>query len=169
MNNQLALNIIRFVFLILVQVLICNNILLFGSFNPYPYIIFILLYTMKTERWQFMLASFAFGLTMDMFQNSGGTHATACLIIAFIRPLVLENCFGLNYIHKNLKLSNVEFKGLVLYVTIMSFIHHLTLFSLEVFEFKHIQYIILQTLFSGIFSCLVILISLSLFLRKNTQ
>ena len=30
MNNQLGLNIIRFVFLLLIQVLICNNILLFG-------------------------------------------------------------------------------------------------------------------------------------------
>lgn len=167
MNNELVTNIVRFVFLLLVQVLICNNILLFGFLNPYPYIIFILLYTMNAERWQFLFASFILGLSLDMFQNSGGTHATACLAIAFIRPFVLESCFGLNYIHQNLKLANVEFKGLLLYVSIMSFIHHFTLFSLEVFEFGHLNYIILQTLLSSIFSCLIILISLSLFLKKK--
>jgi len=167
MNNQLGINIVRFVFLLAIQVLICNNILLFGFLNPYPYIIFILLYTMNTERWQFLLASFAFGLSLDMFQNSGGTHAAACLTIAYIRPVVLENCFGLNYIHQNLKLANVEFKGLLLYVSIMSFIHHFIVFILEVFEFEHIKYIAVQTLLSGVFSCLVILISLSLFLKKK--
>jgi len=167
MNNQLVINIVRFILLILIQVLICNNILLFGFVNPYPYIIFILLYAMNTDRWQFLIASFAFGLTLDMFENSGGTHAAACLIIAFIRPVVLESCFGLNYLHQNLKLNNVEFKGLLLYVMVMSFTHHFFLFSLEIFELQHLQYISLQTLFSGIFSCILILISLSLFLKKK--
>lgn len=168
MSNQLGINIVRFIALILIQVLICNNVLLFGFVNPYPYIIFVLLYAMNTDRWQFLLASFALGLTLDMFQNSGGTHAAACLVIAFIRPVVLQSCFGLNYLHQNLKLNNVEFKGLLLYVIIMSFIHHLVVFTLEVFEIQHIQYITLQTLFSGIFSCILILISLSLFLKKKT-
>lgn len=168
MNNQLGINIVRFVVLILIQVLICNNILLFGFTNPYPYIIFILLYSMNTDRWLFLLASFSLGLTLDMFQNSGGAHAAACLIIAFIRPFVLQSCFGLNYVHQNLKLNNVEFKGLLLYVTIMSFTHHLVVFSLEVFELEHFQYITLQTLFSGVFSCILILLSLSLFLKKKT-
>ena len=167
MNNQLGINIVRFIFLILLQVLICNNILLFGFINPYPYIIFILLYPMNTERWQFLFVSFALGLFLDIFQNSGGAHAAACLIIAFIRPVVLESCFGLNYVHQNLKLNNVEFKGLLLYVIIMSFIHHAIVFSLEVFNLNHIQYISLQTLFSGIFSSILILISLSLFLKKK--
>ena len=167
MNNQLGINIVRFIFLILLQVLICNNILLFGFINPYLYIIFILLYPMNTERWQFLFACFSLGLFLDIFQNSGGTHAAACLIIAFIRPFVLENCFGLNYVHQNLKLNNVEFKGLLLYVIIMSFIHHAIVFSLEVFDLSHIRYILLQTLFSSIFSSILILISLSLFLKKK--
>lgn len=167
MNNQLGINIVRFIGLILIQVLICNNILMFGFINPYPYIIFILLYTMNTDRWLFLLASFALGLTLDMFQNSGGTHAAACLIIAFMRPVVLENCFGLNYLHQNLKLNNVEFKGLLLYVIIMIFTHHLIIFSLEVFELAHFEYIALQTLFSGVFTCILILMSLSLFLKKK--
>jgi len=168
MNSQLVLNIIRFVFLVLIQVLVCNNILLFDFVNPYPYIIFILLYNIKTERWQFLLASFSIGLVLDMFQNTGGTHATACLVIAFIRPLVLQTCFGLNYVHQNLKLKNVDFKNLLLYVIIICFTHHIILFSLEVFDLKHIQYTLLQTLFSGIFSIVIILISLSLFSNKKT-
>lgn len=167
MSSQLGINIVRFILLILIQVLICNNILLFDFVNPYPYIIFVLLYTMNTDRWLFLLASFTFGLTLDMFQNSGGTHAAACLVIAFIRPAVLQSCFGLNYLHQHLKLNNVGFKELLLYVVIMTFTHHLIVFCLEVFEFQHLQYIALQTLFSGVFSCILILLSLSLFLKKK--
>ena len=168
MNNQLGLNIIRFVFLLLIQVLICNNILLFGLVNPYIYIIFILIYSINTERWQFLLSSFLLGLVLDIFENTGGAHATACLIIAFLRPVILQTCFGLNYIHQNLKISKADFKGLLLYVTIMCTTHHFILFILQVFELGHIQYILLQTLFSSLFSIVIILISLSLFSNKTS-
>ena len=168
MNNQLGLNIIRFVFLLLIQVLISNNILLFGLVNPYIYIIFILIYSINTERWQFLLSSFLLGLILDIFENTGGAHATACLIIAFLRPVILQTCFGLNYIHQNLKISKADYKGLLLYVTIMCTTHHLILFTLQVFELGHIQYILLQTLFSSLFSIVIILISLSLLSNKTS-
>ena len=168
MNNQLVLNIARFIFLLIIQLLICNNILLFDLINPYIYIIFILIYGINSERWMVLLSSFFLGLVIDVFTNTGGAHATACLLIAFFRPLILQSCFGLNYVHQNLKINNADFKGLFLYVTTMCFAHHLILFTLEVFDFKHIQYILLQTLFSSLFSIVIILISLSLFLNKKT-
>ena len=44
-------NIIRFVFLVLLQVLILNNIQFSGYINPYFYIYFILLLPFDTPRW----------------------------------------------------------------------------------------------------------------------
>lgn len=167
MTNQFAENIIRFVFLLFIQVVIFNKILLFGFVNPYLYIIFILLFPINSQQWALMLVSFLLGITLDMFGNSGGAHAAACLVIAYFRPFILQACFGLNYVHQNLKLNNTSFKQLTLYVTIMVVIHHLTLFSLEVFELKHIRFILLQTLSSGLFSIVLIILGLSLFQRNK--
>lgn len=166
MTNQLVENIARFLFLLFIQVIIFNKILLFGFVNPYLYIIFILLFPINAQQWTLMLFSFLLGIILDMFGNSGGAHAAACLIIAYFRPFILQACFGLNYIHQNLKLNNASFKQLTLYVTIMVVIHHLTLFSLEVFQLKHIRFILLQTLSSGLFSIVLIILGLSLF-QKN--
>ncbi len=167
MNNSVTINIVRFISLVLLQVIIFNKILLLGYINPYPYIIFILLYPIKNQRWIFLVLCFLLGLILDLFGNSGGSHAAACLLIAYLRPFILENCFGLNYIHQNLKLNNAPFKQLSIYVIIISFIHHITLFSLEVFQLQYFKLIITQTLFSGIFSIATILLSLSLFKKGN--
>lgn len=167
MNNQLVSNIVRFLFLIFIQVIIFNKILLFGFVNPYLYIIFILLFPINTQQWALLLSSFLLGIILDMFGNSGGAHTAACLVIAYFRPFILQACFGLNYIHQNLKLNNTSFKQLVLYVSIMVIIHHLTLFSLEVFELKHIKYTLLQTLSSSLFSIVLIILGLSLFQRNK--
>ncbi len=167
MNNSTTLNIVRFISLVLIQVIIFNKILLLGYINPYPYIIFILLFPIKNQPWIFFILSFLLGLTLDLFGNSGGSHAAACLLIAYLRPFILENCFGLNYIHQNLKLNNAPFKQLTIYVVLMALIHHLTLFSLEVFQLKYINFVLSQTLFSGIFSIATILLSLSLFKKGN--
>ncbi|WP_010179713.1 hypothetical protein [Aquimarina agarilytica] len=167
MNNTITLNIVRFLSLALMQVVIFNKILLFGYINPYPYIIFILLYPIQNQPWIFLISSFMLGLTLDMFGNSGGSHAAACLLISYLRPFILENCFGLNYIHQNLKLNNAPFKQLVIYVVLMCFIHHITLFSFEVFELRYINFVLSQTLGAGIFSIATILLSLSLFRKGN--
>jgi len=43
-NNQIILNIVRFVVLMLLQVIVLNHINFLGYVNPYAYLIFILLF-----------------------------------------------------------------------------------------------------------------------------
>ena len=87
MNNALILNIVRFIFLLAVQIVIFNNIDLFGYINPYPYILFILLYPVNSNRAGLLITSFLLGLTIDLFTNSGGIHAASCLILAYVRQI----------------------------------------------------------------------------------
>lgn len=168
MNNPIILNSIRFITLITIQVLICNNILFLGFINPYPYILFILLFNINTEEWKLILASFFLGLTLDFFSNSGGANAAASLVLAYFRPVILRSCFGLNYIHQNLKLNTVEFSKLALYIILCTLLHHSILFALEVFDFQHFEYILVQILSSVVFTTVVILISFSLFFSRKS-
>ena len=94
MNNAITINIARFIILILLQVLVLNNINFLGYINPYIYILFIILYPIKNNRLLFIFLSFLLGLTVDLFLDSGGVHAAACVTIAYIRPILLKFSFA---------------------------------------------------------------------------
>lgn len=167
MNNTVSLNIVRFIILVLVQVLILSNINFLGYINPYIYILFIILYPIKNNRLLFLLFSFLLGLSVDLFLDSGGVHAAACVTIAYIRPVLLKFSFGTIYEHQTIKFSNTEFGQRFTYFSIIVLIHHLILFSLEIFNSSKIILILKKTLFSSIFTIILCLLITILFSRKN--
>ncbi|MFC5194720.1 rod shape-determining protein MreD [Bizionia hallyeonensis] len=167
MNNNVLLYSVQFIVLVLAQVLVFNHINFLGSINPYIYVIFILLFPVNNNRLVFLLLSFALGLTIDMFSDSGGVHAAAAVTIAFIRPVVLKFCFGSVYEHHTIKFKNVDFGAKVIYFIILIFIHHFILFALEIFNFNDIILVLQKTLFSSIFTIILCLITTTLFSRKT--
>ena len=162
------IHIVRFVVLILLQVLLLNDINFLGYINPYLYILFIILLPAGINQTRLLFFSFLLGITVDMFEDSGGMHACACLLMAYVRPLILRFSFGLSYDYQTLKFSKTPFGSRLTYITLMVLVHHLTLFSLEIFNASHILSILKNTLFSGVFSILVIIITTTLFSKKRT-
>ncbi|APG61070.1 rod shape-determining protein MreD [Christiangramia salexigens] len=166
MNSHLISNILRFVFLVFLQVLVLNNINFAGYINPYLYVLFILLYPFTGNQSLFLFLSFLLGISIDIFEDSGGINAAACLIAAFVRPNLLRFSFGISYDHQNIRLSATPIGAKLSYVILMVLIHHFVLFSLEMFSLNHIILILKKTLFSSIFTVSLILLSLSLFSKK---
>ena len=166
-NNQIFINTVRFFILMLLQVIVLNHINLLGYVNPYAYVIFILLFPFDGNKTLLILLSFLLGLCIELFSDSGGVHAAACVLIGFLRPILLKFSFGVSYQYNAVKLNKVTFKERLLYIILMVFIHHFMLFSLEVFSLSHISLILKSTLFSGIFSTLLIVCILLLFKRKE--
>jgi len=168
METNLILKITaRFVLLILIQVFLLNNINLMGYINPYLYVLFIILYPVTGNKTTLIILSFLLGLSIDIFENSGGVHAAASVCIAYIRSGILRYSFGLSYEHNNIKLSRATPAEKITYIGSMILIHHLILFLLEVFNFNHILLVLKSTLFSGIFSFILIYSSIVLFSRKE--
>ena len=117
--NSININtIIRFVILILAQALVFNHINFLGSTNPYPYILFILLFPVKNDRMLFVFVSFMIGLFIDLFSDSGGIHAAASVFVAFIRPTILRFSYGALYETQNLKFNNTDFFNRVIYFSL---------------------------------------------------
>lgn len=152
--------------MVLVQVLVLNNINFMGYINPYLYILFILLYPVKNDRVLFIFLSFLIGLSVDLFSDSGGVHAAASVFIAYIRPPVLKFSFGMIYEHQTIKFSQTEPGNRLIYFSILTVIHHLILFSLEVFSASHIILTLQKTLFSSIFTILLCSLVTILFSRR---
>lgn len=166
-KNEVFINTVRFLVLVLVQVLVLDHINLLGYINPYLYIFFILLFPLSGNKTLLIITSFLLGLSIDIFNGSGGVHAGASVFIAWIRPFVLKYSFGVSYELNTLKVNKASFSQQLIYIISMVFFHHFVLFLLEIFNIKQILFIVQHTLFSGIFSTLIILGSLYLFSRKD--
>ncbi|KJD37143.1 rod shape-determining protein MreD [Tamlana sedimentorum] len=167
MNNLFSIYTVHFFALVLVQVLIFNHINFLGYINPYPYILFIALFPVKNNRLVLILISFLLGLSIDLFLDTGGIHASASVFIAYVRPVVLKFAFGTSYEHQTVKFNAVDFGSKLMYLTILTAIHHFILFSFEVFNMSKIILVLQKTLFSSIFTILISISITIVFSRKT--
>ena len=157
MNSTVLSNIARFFFLILLQVLLLNNINFLGYVNPYLYVLFIILYPFNGNQTLFLLLCFLLGLGVDIFEDSGGINAAACLVVAY----------GVSYDYQTVKFSSTPYGSRFSYVALLVFVHHFVLFLLEIFSFAHLLLLLKKTFFSGIFTIVLVFMALALFNRKS--
>ena len=155
----------RFIFLILFQVLILNNIQLNGYINPYFYIYFILLLPFETPRWLLLLSAFLLGISLDVFTNTIGLNASACVLMAFVRPFVISSIStGTEFmIGHSPSLKNQGLKWFAYYSVILVLVHHFSLFYLEIFRFKEFFQTLIRVLLSSLFTLLLVFIAEYLF------
>ncbi|MBF02091.1 MAG: rod shape-determining protein MreD [Flavobacterium sp.] len=157
MNNNI-LNIVRFILLVFLQVILFNNINMFGFANPYPYVLFILLFPVNGNKSVLLISSFFIGLIIDMFSNSHGIHAMACTVLAFVRPNLFRFSFGISYEYQTVKIADKITSERVSYVLLALFIHHFVLFFFEYFSLTLFFEIIYSTLISTILSFIICLL-----------
>lgn len=161
MINNLIKNSIRFVLLVLLQVLIVQNIRLGSYIILLPYVLFILLLPFETPKLVVLVASFFIGLTIDMFYDTAGMHAAACTMIGFSRYYVLKLLSPREGYDPGL-IPTVDSMGFIWFVTYagsMIFIHHLFFFYLEIFRFdeffRTFLRVILSTIGTFVFSYII--------------
>lgn len=167
MNKSLYFGFL-FVFLLFLQVFILNNVLLFGYVNPYIYIAFIFVYPFKTNRLSILTYAFLLGLFVDFFSNSGGINAFATLTIAYVRLYFFKTIFQKlesEYDLFNLKLE--PFGKVFNYVSILTVLHHFILFSLLNFSFQNFSKVLINTLFSSIFTLVLYFLGSFIFSKKQ--
>ena len=167
--NKTALQIIRFVVLVLLQVLVVNHIRLGGYVHPYIYLIFIMLLPINIPNWQLLLLGFGLGLSVDLFTGTPGLHAGATTLMAFCRPRIIKLISGTlkfeNIYEPNL--NQLDGMWFFRFVFCMVFVHHFALFFLESFSFHLMGQVLLRILLSVPVS--VFLIMMILYIFKSTK
>lgn len=169
--SLLVKNIIRFILFILVQVYVLSQIPPLHQFiTPYLYFLFILWLPFTISRSGLLLVSFLFGLTLDYFLSTPGLHAAPCVLIAYLRPflinvLISQEGAELNYAEPSIK--SMGFAPYGLYVLVFTFIHHFYLVLIEWLHFGNFLYFIGKVTATTGISLLLIFITEMLFFRKQ--
>jgi hypothetical protein len=170
MNSALIRNIVRFILLILVQVLLLNHMNLSGYLNPVVYILFILLLPADINKSLLLILAFITGNTVDIFANTPGLNAAATVMMAFVMPS-MRNLFFKNIDFSPGEEPNLKKVGLadfLRYTLVLVFIHHFTLFFLESFSFSLFFFTLARIALGTLLSTLIILITMLLFSSRKT-
>jgi rod shape-determining protein MreD len=168
MNKMIGRNIVRFLGLLLLQVLILNQITIFGYLSPMVYIVFVFLFPIRKNRTLLLMTSFLLGLTIDIFSNTGGINAAATLFIAYIRlPLLIAIMRKSDFDFLLFNLRSIAFTKAFTYIAMLTMIHHFIVFSLEYFSLNNFWIIISNTIFSSIFTIIISILGIILFTRKR--
>ncbi len=161
----------RFIFIVLIQVLVINNLEITTYINPYIYIVIILSLPFNTKPWVVLVISLLAGTIMDSFSNSPGLHMAACVFMGYFRRFYL--LFSTN---KEDQSSNnhpsISSKGWVWFITyalILTFLHHFVLFFLEAYSIFEFTDTVFRIFFSSIFSVLIITIGQLLFYKVSKK
>jgi hypothetical protein len=169
MLNAIIRNIIRFIILILVQVLIIDNMELGRFINPFIYVLFIVLLPFETPNWLLLISGFILGISIDMFNDTAGMHAAACVFMAYIRPGILK-LFSPREGYEIGTQPTIQHLGVpwfVSYSAILILLHHLVLFYIEIFRFSEFFSTFFRVIVSSLFTLILVVLSQYLFYRKK--
>ena len=169
--STLVKNILRFILLILVQFFVLDRVHLSYLATPYIYILFIFWMPFSFSRILQLVLAFLLGFSLDSFRHNPGFHASACVLIAYIRPFIINIMLphegaDSNYEEPSLK-SMGGFMPYMIYAGVLTLVHNAWLFFLEALQLGNYLDFIIKTLFSTLISLVLIVIAELLFSRKQ--
>lgn len=165
MSRLGILQIISFFIYLLYQVLILQNVVLFHTAFCFLYVLYLLSLPVETNPLILMLIGFIMGFTIDLFYESLGLHAFACVFIMYVRNYWLNSMTPQGGYDSNatpsLALGGLQW--FLVYTMPMIFLHHGILFFLEAGSLNMFWFTLWKVITSTLFTTLVMLIAQFLF------
>lgn len=171
MINEIIKNSIRFIVLMLLQVLIVQNMRLGSYIILLPYVLFILMLPFEFHKNLVLALAFVTGLTIDVFYDTAGMHAAACTLIGFLRHYVLKLIAPREGYEVGM-LPTVDSMGSLWFLTyagILIFAHHLLFFYLEIFRFDEFFKTLWRVILSSIGTFVFVYVIQFLFYKSTSQ
>ncbi len=166
MNNRtIIFQIGSFLAYILIQVIFLRNVVLFDRAFCFIYIGFLLFLPIETNRPLLMGMAFLTGLLVDIFYDSLGIHAAACVLIMFVRNLWLNLLTPQGGYDPGV-IPSLRLNGLrwfIMYAAPLIILHHAALFFIEASGFHMFGFTLTKVLMSSLFTLMAIIIAQVLF------
>lgn len=148
----------RYILVMALQVLLFNQLQLWGACHPYIYILCLLMMPITLPHSVDMLIGAGVGLVMDVFCNSLGVHTAACILLMYVRPYLIGALVNdKDRLNEQISLRAIGMEALLKYVVILVVLHHLTVFLLAAWSWTHIGFVLLETLVSSVLTILLVL------------
>lgn len=156
------------VLLILGQVLLFKNLVLFDSAFCFAYLMIFLLLPIDTGSMVQLLFAFVIGLVVDVFYNTLGIHAAACVGFVFMKVYWQEVVTPSGSYDTGAKI-NVRYQGLTVFLMYsypLVLVHSFLVFFIEAAGFSMFWRTLGIAFYSSLFTMMVIVIIQYLFYRK---
>lgn len=148
----------RYILVMMLQVLLFDQLQLWGVCHPYIYILCLLMMPITLPHNAEMVIGAVVGLIMDVFCNSLGIHTASCILLMFIRPYLIGAVVNdKDRLNEQISLRSIGMEALIKYVAIMVVIHHLTVFMLAAWSWHHLGFVLMETVVSSAITILVII------------
>jgi hypothetical protein len=161
----LVVQLLRFAMYAGVHVLLISRLVLFDLGWCFFYLGFLLFLPISTSIVVQLLLSFAMGLTIDIFYDTGGLHAAAAVLLGFVRPWVLRLLTPRDGYDSSdtVNVHQMGWQWFGVYMSLLVLLHHAAFFLLELGSFRHIGLTLGKMLVSALFTSLALLIVQLLF------
>ncbi len=168
--NNLVRNIFRFIFFILLQVYVLDNVPALHRFIiPVIYFLFILWLPFSISRFWLLVIGFFTGLSYDYFTVTPGLHTAACVLIAYFRPFIVNILIPKDTSEFNYSEPSAKAMGWAPYadyVFALSLLHHGYLLLLEWLEVGSFLDFLVKVVSTTAISMLLIFTAEILFPRR---
>jgi hypothetical protein len=107
-----------------------------------------------------LLLGFGLGYTMDVFFDSGGVHAAAAVLLAYLRPWVLRLLTPRDGYdaQDSVNIHQMGAQWVIVYLLLLVAIHHAAFFLLELGSFQALGLTLAKIFVSTLYTSLVFLI-----------
>lgn len=170
MNKQTIILTLLFIVLVLVQVLICNHIMLFHLAVPFIFIYFILRLPVGMSQNLVLTLSFLMGFLVDLFSDTPGINSLACTVLAAIKPTVFYAYVARDDKTKRIvpAICTVGWQAYSKFALTMSLIFCFLVFTIEFMSFAGIDEILFMTAASSLLT-FALIIALDSLVNANSK
>lgn len=165
MSRLNIVQIIAFFIYLFYQVLILKNIVLFNTAFCFLYIAYLFFLPVESNPLFLLFIGFLMGFAVDIFYDSLGLHAFACVLVMYIRNywLTVITPQGGYDTNATPSLAVNGMQWFLVYTFPLVFTHHAVLFFLEAGGFGMFWFTLWKVITSSIFTTIVIVVVQYLF------
>lgn len=170
-NNLVFQNIVRFIILMLIQVVLLNHVRMGGYITPMLYVLFLLMLPTQLDRMWMLVIGFLTGLTADIFSGMVGYNTAACTLVAFLRVTFADKIITNNDDEKKDTPSfrTAGFLPFTSYSLLLLFTFHFVYFNLLIFCLRDMGRILLSAILSTVATWLLALLYQSFLPRREKK
>ncbi len=147
-----------FIIILLLQIVLLNNIKLYGFYIPYIYIYIIIFLPFKINNFYSYLIAFSIGILIDTFYDTLGLNCIACIWMTYIKLLI---SFFIKKKYLIIGLDNYKYINIIsvyIYILVLTIIHHIIIYHLTFFKIDNFIYITINAIFNAFVSSFIMLI-----------